>query len=343
MSTPTRILVADFGGTHARAALARIDGARIVLEDIRAESLVQSQTPAQWLQQYYEAAKSPVLAACAACAAGPLEMEEGDAVVHFTNRASDVRASALAEACGLERASLINDFAAVAHALGALGEDELIAVGGGAAVADAAQLVLGPGTGLGLAIRVPQAGGARVLPGEGGHAALAPYDAETLSLWPLLAGDRMQLSAEDILSGPGLKALYRACATDSGHVPNDELTPAAIAERGLGGTDAVCARSVALFTRWLGFFAGSAALITGARGGVTIGGGIIPAWGARFDRSAFRAAFEAQPAQRAYVESIPTFLMLHPQPALVGLAAYARDQLSGSRAGLPRAKQLPKK
>ena len=143
------------------------------------------------------------------------------------------------------------------------------------------------------------------------------------------------------------KAEIRICAGTachaSGRVALRTAVDKAIAERGLGGTDAVCARSVALFTRWLGFFAGSAALITGARGGVTIGGGIIPAWGARFDRSAFRAAFEAQPAQRAYVESIPTFLMLHPQPALVGLAAYARDQLSGSRAGLPRAKQLPKK
>jgi glucokinase len=324
---PAQILVADFGGTHARAALAQVSETGIRLSDIRAEGLAQTQTPAQWLADFYLGIGSPSLAACAACAAGPLEMEDDDAVVHFTNRQSDARASALAQACGLDRADLINDFAAVAYALGALGPEDLLAIGAGHAASDAAQVVLGPGTGLGVAIRVPQAGKALVLPGEGGHSALAPFDAETLKLWPLLAGERSQLSAEDILSGPGLKRLYSACAREQGVVPDENSSPAAIAERGLAGTDPACAWAVKIFTRWLGHFAGSVALIAGARGGVFIGGGIIPAWEAGFDRAAFRTAFEAQAAQRDYVSAIPTWLMQHPQPALLGLAAYANDRL----------------
>lgn len=329
--TPTQILVADFGGTHARAAVAQVSASDIHLSELRAEGLAHTQTPAQWLADFYLSVGSPSLAACAACAAGPLEMEGDDAAVHFTNRQSDVRASALAQACGLDHADLINDFAAVAYALGALGATDLLAIGNGAAVPDAAQVVLGPGTGLGVAIRVLQAGKALVLPGEGGHSALAPFDAETLKLWPLLAGERTQLSAEDILSGPGLKLLYSGCAREQGAVSDENLTPAAIAERGLAGTDLVCARAVKIFTRWLGHFAGSVALIAGARGGVFIGGGIIPAWGIGFDRAAFRSAFEAQAAQGDYVSAIPTWLMLHPQPALLGLATYANDRLGAGR------------
>ncbi|MDB5986931.1 MAG: glk [Nevskia sp.] len=330
MTAARRILVADFGGTHARAALAQVDGAGISLSDLRAEGLAPTQTPAQWLAQYYAGLGRPPIVACAACAAGPLEQDGDDAVVHFTNRATEVRASALAAACGLERAELINDFAAVAHAIGALVDDDVVMIGAGHALAGAAQVVLGPGTGLGVAIRVPQQRGALVLPGEGGHSALAPFDAETQALWPLLAGARAQLSAEDILSGPGLKLLYSACAIESGGVPDAALLPADIAERGLSDiaqghvADSACARAVQIFTRWLGHFAGSVALIAGARGGVYIGGGIIPAWGARFDRAGFRAAFEAQAAQRDYVKAIPSWLMQHPQPALIGLAAFAR-------------------
>lgn len=318
------ILVADFGGTYARAAVARPKAGGFALEHLRSDELRAGQSPADWLAAYCEALGAPRFAACAVCAAGPLEDEHGDALVRFTNRGGEVRASSIARASGCAQAQVINDFAAVAYALPVLGREALAQIGAGTAVEGAPQLAIGPGTGLGVAIRVPEGDGrrARVLPGEGGHSPLAPFDGETARLWPRLAGARAQLSAEDVLSGPGLQRLYLACAAETG-VSAADLEPETIAQRGLAQDDLVCARAVRLFTRWLGHFAGGLALVAGARGGVYFSGGILPAWGERIDRAGLRAAFEAQTAQRDYVKSIPTFLIQHPHPALAGLAALA--------------------
>ncbi len=83
-----------------------------------------------------------------------------------------------------------------------------------------------------------------------------------------------------------------------------------------------CARSceaVALFTGWLGGFAGDVALIAGATGGVYLAGGILPRWGALFDAAAFRARFIAKGTHRALMEAIPVRLILDPLAAFRGL------------------------
>jgi len=320
-------LVADFGGTNARAALTRLASGGVEIHHLESGALRKGQTPAAWLAAYFRRRGKPAIAACAACAAGPVKGKPDAASVHFTNRDSELHAAQLAEACGLPRAMLVNDFAAVAHAIPALRRRELKSIGGGPDVEgdpDAPQLAVGPGTGLGVALRVPVGDGAVVVPAEGGHAGLAPFDRETLALWPILAERHGgQLSAEDVLCGPGLERLYWACAAAAGDEPEAGLRAAQISERGLTGEDAVCRQAVAVFTRWLGNYAGGLALVAGARGGVYLAGGILPTWGRRFNTRAFRAAFDQQVAMAAYVRAIPIHLMTHPEPAVAGLTAVA--------------------
>jgi glucokinase len=176
--------------------------------------------------------------------------------------------------------------------------------------------VLGPGTGLGTAIVAAVPGGWHAIQGDGGHADLAPVDDEELDVWQRLRRLHGRLSAESVLSGPGLERLYSALA-DGARLGAAEIDAAAW--RG----EPAAAAAHALFTRWLGRVAGNLALIAGARGGVYLAGGILPRWGDRFDVSAFRRAFEDKAPYTGWLRAIPSYLVMHPQPGLLGLAVLA--------------------
>ena len=63
------------------------------------------------------------------------------------------------------------------------------------------------------------------------------------------------------------------------------------------------------------------ALTLGARGGVYIGGGIVPRLGKRLGSSAFRSRFEAKGRYQRYLQDIPTWVIDSPvSPALLGAA-----------------------
>ena len=67
--------------------------------------------------------------------------------------------------------------------------------------------------------------------------------------------------------------------------------------------------------------AGDLALTLGAQGGVFIAGGIVPRLGETFTKSAFRERFEDKGRFKYYLKAIPTFVITHETPALIGLAA----------------------
>jgi glucokinase len=73
----------------------------------------------------------------------------------------------------------------------------------------------------------------------------------------------------------------------------------------------------------LGDFAGNFALSFGAEGGVFIAGGIASHIHDYLPRSQFRARFDAKGRMRRYVEAIPGYLILHDDPAFIGLRSLA--------------------
>ena len=74
-----------------------------------------------------------------------------------------------------------------------------------------------------------------------------------------------------------------------------------------------------LFQLDLGSVAGNLALTLGARGGVFIGGGMVPRLGMWFDQSPFRARFESKGRFQSYLATIPCWV-IDPSatPALFG-------------------------
>jgi glucokinase len=304
------ILVGDVGGTRTRLAFAErgADGWRIT-------GLVERRTGSDILEAvagFVRAADGRVAAAAFSGAGAPA----ADGSIRLTNANVRLEARALAHAAGVARALLVNDFRAIAEGIPHLPRESLRACGGGPAMPGEPVAVVGPGTGLGTAIGAEGRGGWFTIQGDGGHADLAPVDDEELEIWLRLRRSHGRLSSESVLSGPGLERLYTAI-TEGAQLGAAEIDAAAW--RGEPGA----VKAHALFTRWLGRVAGNLALIAGARGGVYLAGGILPRWGERFDVAAFRRGFEDKPPYTDWLRAIPAFLVVHPQPGLLGLAVLA--------------------
>jgi glucokinase len=171
---------------------------------------------------------------------------------------------------------------------------------------------------------VETAQGWLALPGEGGHVTLAAADDFEGRLLAAVRGEFPHVSAERLLSGIGLPTLYTGVAAVVGQAAAP-LTTEQIVERGTQGSDALCRQTLDVFCALLGGFAGNVALTLGARGGVYIGGGIVPRLGELFFASRFRERFEAKGRFRAYLEAIPTALITDTLAALSG-AALAVEQ-----------------
>jgi glucokinase len=243
----------------------------------------------------------------------------GDRIA-MTNHPWSFSVAALCARLGFERLEVINDFTAVALALPRLGAADRVAIGGGSPAADAPLGVLGAGSGLGVSGLIPASAGWVPLTGEGGHVTMAPADERESAVIDHLRRQFDHVSAERLLSGPGLVNIYNSLCALAG-VPARDYTAAEITDPATGAADPLCRESTNLFCAMLGTVAGDLALTLGARGGIYIAGGIAPRLGRSFLASPFRERFEAKGRMRSYLAAIPTYLVVHPFPAFVGCAA----------------------
>jgi len=312
-------LIGDIGGTNARFAIA-IDGEYQRMTAYHSRDYKGLDGAIAAYVEALPAALKPQEAAMAI--AGPVQDDE----IRLTNIDWYFSRRALARQFGFEPLVVINDFTANALSLPYLGSKETRQVGGGKPRDGAPIAILGPGTGLGVSGLVRSADGQYVaLSGEGGHVTMAASDTEDAAVLAKLRWRYPHLSAERLLSGEGLVNLYDALASLDGQSPA-RLTPADITDP--ESKDPLCAAAVERFCAMLGSVAGNLALTLGAEGGVYIAGGIVPRLGERFDRSAFRSRFEAKGRMQPYLARIPTFVITHPDPAMIGLA-----NLKGESAG----------
>jgi len=332
-------LVADIGGTNARFAL--VDQGT---QSPHSEASLPSSDYAdlaEAIETYMQGMPTDrwPKSACIAIAAPTYRDRISFANLHWEFSVEETR-----RRLGLDRLVMMNDFAALAMAVPGIPADQKTQIGGGAAVQNQPIAVVGPGTGLGVAGLVWLHGHWTPLPGEGGHVNFAPSDDEEVDIFQIVRGNRDRVSAERLLSGNGLERLYRSyckldrlaqdgwragveAAIEERHPgleerPEDDLHPAEISERALKGHDDRCTRALERFCDMLGTFSGDVALTFGARGGLYLGGGILPRLGTFLQNSAFRSRFEAKGRMQDYVGGIPTFLITAPIPALTGAAAW---------------------
>jgi glucokinase len=307
-------LVADIGATNARFGLVSPEG---TILHASAFACADFAAIGEAIRAYLaERGRLAMPRAGALAIAAPIA---GDRI-RMTNHPWSFSAAALRAELGFERLEVINDFTAVALALTRLGPGDRTAVGGGAAVAETPLAVLGPGSGLGVSGLVRA--GPRWVPltGEGGHATMAPADERENAVLAEMRRRFDHVSAERVLSGPGLVNLYNSLAALDG-VPAASYTPAQITAPETALDDPLCREATRMFCAMLGTVAGNLALTLGARGGLYIAGGIVPKLGERFLASGFHERFEAKGRLRPYLAAIPTWVVTHKLPAFLGCAA----------------------
>lgn len=311
-------LVGDIGATNSRLALVEPDGS---FSQIRVFACDEYAGLANMIEAYFSSkARTQIPPRAVLAVASPVFGDE----VNFTNLPWTFSIEDLRRRFGFAHLRVINDFVANALALPHLDADDRLQVGGGAAVEGAPMAVIGPGSGLGVSALTFSNGRSVPIQGEGGHVTMAPADAHEAAVLDLMRRRFDHVSAERVLSGPGLVNLYAALCELAGE-PVAELTAAQITDQHTGETHPRAREATAMFCAMLGTIAGNLALTLGARGGVYIAGGIVPRLGATFAQSDFRARFESKGRFRDYLAAIPTYVITRPIPALLGAAKLLDD------------------
>jgi len=316
-------LIGDIGGTNARWACQTAPGAP--LEHIAAYGCADFPTIESAIEHYVATLGGLRFAATAI---GVATAVTGDRI-SFTNNAWSFSQRALQSRFDLSRLLVINDFAALALSVPRLGRDGLVPLGPTRAreaaepVERAPIVIVGPGTGLGVAALAWRPDGQPlVISGEGGHSTVAATDDHQAAVLAVLRRRFEHVSAERVLSGPGLVNLHHALCELDGRKPAHGRPADVVQAARAGERDG--AEALRMFVALLGSFAGNMALTYGALGGVYIGGGIAPRLGALLDVELFRAHFEAKGRLNPYLQSIPSWLVTEAFPGLIG-AAHALD------------------
>lgn len=315
-AAPSARLLADVGGTNARFAFQAAPGAPF--EAVRVLPVADFPRLQDALRHYLAGIAPRTVQAAAIAIANPVL---GDAV-RMTNHYWAFSQRELQAELGFRHLRVLNDFTALALALPVLPEAHRRQVGGGTADPHAAIGLLGAGTGLGVSGLVPDGRGGWVpLQGEGGHVTLPAQDARERTVIDGLTRRHGHASGERVCSGEGLLDTFRVLCEAEGVAPGGIQTPADVTDAALARSSPQAVAALAVFCALLGTVAGNLALTLGARGGVYIGGGIVPRLGPAFDASAFRARFEGKGRFADYLRAIPVWVIDAPEsPALLGAA-----------------------
>lgn len=328
------LLGGDLGGTKTLLALAelRADGEIVIVDEVRYAS-------ADWpdfaplLADFRARNAVPVSAACFGLA-GPVD---GD-TAKLTYLPWRLDAPALAADFALGRVALVNDFVAAASGIELLPASACATLQAGAPLAEAPRVVVGAGTGLGVAGVLRHAGETIVVAGEGGHQGFSPQSAEQAALWQHLFAQHGRVTAEDIISGPGLARVHAFLgggdwspaaigAAATGSTAGAAAGPSSAADGAPGPDAATAGAALRLWLSAYGAFAGDLALTWLARGGVYLAGGIAGKLIGDAEAATFLAAFNAKREHRALAEAMPVRLVREERLGLLGALAQARALL----------------
>ena len=321
------LLIGDIGGTNARFALAYPDESGFFAE--LTLSCADYETAQQGIAAYLERRGIERVDVICLAVAGPVM----DGSVNVINNHWEIDSSALKSKFGPSSVSLLNDFEAIAYSIPLLADTDIQTIGVVpselAGKTEFTAAVMGPGTGLGIGGLLGRGGRLHPVSGEGGHVGFAPESPVQHKVLRQLRQEYERVSNERMLSGPGLENIYRALAAIN-EQPEADITAAEIFSRVLASEDMIAAEATQLFFEALGQVAGNLVLTLGAYDGVFLAGGILKRYPDLLKASDFRAGFESKGRHRGLLESVPTSLILHPQPGLLGASHCARILLDQS-------------
>ncbi|MEG3175279.1 glucokinase [Sphingomonas sp. RB3P16] len=317
------VVSVDIGGTHARFAIAEVEGGRVVElgEPVTLKTAEYAGFQTAW-EAFGAQSGRDLPRAAAIAVASPIS---GD-VIKLTNNPWVIRPPLIKERLHVDSFVLINDFGAVGQAVAQVDHGDFLHLcGPDVPFPDHGVItVCGPGTGLGVAQVLRTAERYHVLETEGGHIDFAPLDGIEDALVKRLRQNYTRVSAERIVSGPGIVAIYETLA-DIEHRSITRLDDKAIWSAALEDGDSLAVTALDRFCLSLGAVAGDLALAHGANG-VVIAGGLGLRLKDHFRKSGFAERFAAKGRFQNRMSTIPVKLITYPQPGLFGAAAaYAQE------------------
>lgn len=309
------LVAADVGGTHARFARARVDGACVALSEpwIAKVADFPDFTTAWRRFAAMQGANCPRHLSVGI--AGTVNFPDSCEPIRFTNNPWVIDPGSLREEAGLEDFHLLNDFVAIAHAATLAPDTDFAPLCGpdGSLPQGVPITLIGPGTGTGIALL--RRGSPEFIQGtEGAHFDFAPVDEFDDAVLARLRGIHGRVSAERVVSGPGLAHI---AAVLSGDEPS--ATPVDLWSHGIAGTDPLAVAAVERFCMSLGSVAGDVALAQGAKA-VVIAGGLGQRLAATLPRSGFAERFCAKGRYRPVMERMKVRILTMDQPGLAGAA-----------------------
>lgn len=319
LKDPSAAVVADIGGTHARFARLTSQGGLGPVTTLATRAFAGV---ADALEAFLDQEGGPPPDRLALAVAAPVLGSE----VALTNASWQFSIPDLKARLDLAVLEVVNDYEALALALPHLSADDKIRIGstGGDGQVGAPMAVLGPGTGLGMAGLMPVGDRWHPVTSECGYIGLSPLTDTELAAFRVLRDRYGRVSAERVLSGPGLVDLYGALAILDNQQTGD-LSPEAIIRAAQKGSDRTAVETLQMFCNLLGALAGDVALVFLARGGVYLAGGILPRIVDILKASRFRERFEHKGRGNPIVASIPTWLITHACPTMLGCAIHLRQ------------------
>lgn len=320
----SRLVTVDIGGTHARFALAEIAGGKVVSlgEPVTMKTAEHASFQTAW-EAFGDMIDEPIPQAVTIAIAGPINAE----VIKFTNNPWIIRPALIKEKLKVEAYTLVNDFEAVGHAVAQAGPEHFVHLCGPDQPLEATGTIsiIGPGTGLGVAHVLRTGDGYHVQATEGGHIDFAPLDSIEDAILARLRKRYRRVSAERVVSGPGLVDIYETLASIEGRAIQ-QLDDKQLWSLGTSGEDSLAAAAVDRFCLSLGSIAGDIALAQGGFAGVVIAGGLGLRIKDTLLRSGFAERFRAKGRFEGLMAGLPVKLITHPQPGLFGAAAaFARQ------------------
>lgn len=259
-----------------------------------------------------------------------------DARANATNVGWELSAVSLSRALGGAPVRLINDLAAIAYGMVHLEPADFVVLHRGEDPAQHGNIaVLAAGTGLGESALVWEEGKYYAVASEGGHSDFAPQGAEQIELLRFIAAEFGHASYERVLSGPGLRNIYRFLRRESREQEPAWLTTqfsagdpsAAISAAALERRDPVCVQALSMFCDIYGSEAANLALKVLALGGVFLGGGIAPKILPMLTGGAFMRGFLSKGRLNEILRRIEVKVCRNPAAGLLGAAHYAAAML----------------
>jgi len=316
-----QVLAGDIGGTSTRLAYFDAASEKLTL-------LVEGRFPSRKAGSLEEIVRRFTeehgLKAERACfgIAGPVR----HGAVRTPNLPWSVNAEDLSRTLGISEVRLINDLEAHVYGIDLLGPGDFEILNKGIPNPTGTIALVSAGTGLGEAVAYWDGAAHRPYPSEGGHADFAPRTEIEAQLLLFLRDEHGRASTERVLSGPGLRNIYRFLR-DGRHLSESsaiaekmlENDPSAVITRAaLSGDCPLCEQVLDLFVSLYGAEAGNVALRYLATGGIYLGGGIAPKIVERLKGPGFMLAFTAKGRLSPLLETIPVRVILNERSALLG-------------------------